>query len=223
MWWLSILLLTAIAGAVARTRGMRLLPAGSPKLLGAGSDALQEYAEKSGWHFHEGDSKPIRAEAWKVFKLAGPPALESLYAIKALAAKRYGEVEIQLTEDWQLDALLRRDTPEGPQTVLGCSGIGGIHAVIACVATRSTVGRFGLDAVGWPVAIHASGEPPEGIDFDRVLANLGTPLRLRFVEGTLLLRVPGTLSTGLVDTLLERLDMVRELLPRSPDLLGPGR
>lgn len=210
-----------IGAAVARSRGVNLLPAATPRKLLPGA-GLEAYAEDNGWKLYPGDDERVSGEAWKVFKLAGPPGLDSLYAVKALAARRYGQVEIHIDEDWDLDALLRRDTAEGPETVAGASAAGGIHAVIACVATQGTVERFGLDAVGWPVKIHSSGEPPEGIDFEAVLAGLGTPLRLRLSEGTLLLRVPGTMEPKLVKTLLERLDMVRDLLPRRPDL-GPQR
>ena len=49
--------------------------------------ALEEFAEKGGWKLYPGDEKQIQGEAWKLLVMAGPPALESLYAGVALSEK----------------------------------------------------------------------------------------------------------------------------------------
>jgi hypothetical protein len=224
VWWLGILLLAAIGAAVARSRGLRLLPAGDQKLLPGATDAMASWAEDNGWTVYEGDDKQIRGEANTLFAMAGPPSLEALYALQAQAPRhQLNEPVAYFSATWEATAVLERDTAEGPQTLIGATAnYGGSRAVIASIGTKGTIGQFGLDAFGWPVEIRASGEPPENIDFDKVLAGFGTPLRLRFAEGTLLLRVPGALTPDLADTVLERLEGVRDQLPRRPDL-GPQR
>lgn len=224
MWWLGVLIVAAIAAAVARSRGMHLLPAPEQKLLPAASDALARWAEDNGWKLYGGDDKQIRGEAWTLFSMAGPPSLETLYAVKELDPRhQVVEPAAYFAAKWELAQLLRRDTAEGQQTIVGAvASFGGTRAVIACIATRGTIQHFGLDAFGWPVQLRSAGEPPENLDFDAVLAGFGTPLRLRFAEGVLLLRVPGELSPELASTVLERLEQVRDALPRRPDL-GPQR
>lgn len=224
MWWLGILLVAAISAAVARSRGLRLLPAGEQKLLTRGADAMAGWADEHGWQVYDGSDKQVRGEANTLFALAGPPALEALYALRAQSLRhQLSEPAAYFSAQWEAVMVLERETAEGPQTLIGAiADYGGSKAVIASVGTQGTIGQFGLDAFGWPVEIRSSGEPPENIDFEKTLAGFGTPLRLRFAEGTLLLRVPGALTPELADTILERLEGVRDELPRRPDL-GPLR
>ena len=217
-------MIAAIGAAVARSRGLRLLPAPEQKQLPPAGDALAGWAEVNGWKLYAGDDKQIRGEASTLFSMAGPPGLETLYAVAELDPRhQVTEPAAYFAASWELSHLLRRDTAEGQQTIAGAvASFGGNRAVIACVATKGTVSHFGLDAFGWPVQLRASGEPPESLDFDEVLAGFGTPLRLRFAEGILLLRVPGELTPELAATVIERLEKVRDDLPRRPDL-GPQR
>lgn len=224
MWWLGILLIAAIGAAVARSRGVRLLAAPEQKLLPAASDALASWASDNGWKVYGGDDKQIRGEAWTLFSMAGPPSLETLYAVAELEPRhQMTEPAAYYAAKWELSCMLRRDTAEGQQTLAGAvASYGGSKAVIACIGTQGTIEHFGLDAFGWPLQLRSSGNPPENIDFDAVLAGFGTPLRLRFAEGTLLLRVPGELTPELATRVLARLEAVRDDLPRRPDL-GPQR
>lgn len=224
MWWLGILLVAAIGAAIARSRGMRLLPAGEQKLLTDGTDRISGWAEDNGWTVYQGSDKQIRGEANTLFAMAGPPSLEALYAVKAQPLRyQISEPAAYFGATWEAAVVLERETAEGTQTLIGAvASYGGSRAVIASIGTQATLSQFGLDAFGWPVEIRASGEAPQSIDFDEVLAGFGVPLRLRFAEGTLLLRVPGELTPDLANTVLERLEAVRDDLPRRPDL-GPLR
>lgn len=224
MWWLGILLVAAIGAAVARSRGLRLLPAAQQRLLTSGMDKISGWAEDNGWRVFDGSDKQVRGEANTLFALAGPPALEALYALRAQALRhQVSEPTAYYNATWQAGVLLERDTAEGLQTLVAAvASYGGSKAVIASIGTQGTIGRFGLDAFGWPLEVRASGEAPDDINFEEVLAGFGTPLRLRFAEGTLLLRVPGELTPELAKTVLERLEGVRDSLPRRPDL-GPLR
>ena len=202
-----------------------------PKQLGTGhDDELAAFAAANGWRLFSGPSPEIQGEAAKLFALAGPPSLDTLYAIQALTANRprqgfspHGgrdrypvELHNRSTEPWQITSLLRRDTADGPQTVLGAKAAGGVTVVIACIATSATLHHFGLDIVGWDSTLHVGGEKPKEVELDDVLAGFSAPLRLRFGEGTLLLRVPGILSPKVAGRMIERLEMVRDALPRRP-------
>jgi len=224
VFWLALIIIGGIAGAtLARPERFARLGGRKQKLLPPPSNDLAAYAEANGWKIYPGDEKQIQAEAWKLFTMAGPPSLEVLYALKAMNPMRLArEPEAYYREPWQPMVLLRRDTADGPQTILSASAAGGTRAVIACVGTQATVDQFGLDIVGWDSKVYASGDAPEGIEFGNVLAGLSAPLRIRFAEGTLLLRVPAKLTPKFIDTIMERLDAVREALPRRPDL-GPQR
>jgi len=225
MFWLALVIIAGLAGATLTRpeRFARLLSGKKQKQLPAPSSALSAFADENGWRLFAGDDKQIKGEAWKLFALAGPPSLEVLYALKAMDPVQLAkEPEAYYREPWQTVALLRRDTGDGPQTVVGARAYGGTKAVIACLGTQATVDHFGLDIVGWDAKVYASGEAPDGIEFNDVLTGLSAPLRLRFAEGTLLLRVPGAMTPELVKTLLDRLEMVRQKLPRRPDL-GPLR
>lgn len=227
MTWLVLLILAGLAGAaLSRPQGFARLLAGGkkkPKLLPAPAPDLATYAEENGWRLQKGDDKIAAAEAWKLFALGGPPSLEVLYALKAMNPVQLAkEPEAYFREPWEPLVVITRDTADGPQTMVGARAAGGTAGVIACIGTRSTVNNFGLDIVGWDSKVYQSGEPPEGIKFDDILAGLSAPLRIRFAEGTLLLRVPGKLTPEMAATLLERLIMVRDALPRRPDL-GPQR
>ncbi len=236
MFWLVVAFIAGLVGSSVIRRGrQRLLPGQrnnkKPKQLGSGQDdELASFAEANGWRLFLGPSPEIRGEAAKLFALAGPPSLDALYAHAASAPKHvprgqvdgsrwnrdYYVVEYDLNERWQISSLLRRDTADGPQTVLGAKASGGVTVVIACIATSATVHHFGLDIVGWDSQLHAEGDKPEGVEFDEVLSGFSAPLRLRFGEGTLLLRIPGMLTPHFAETMIERLEMVRDVLPRRP-------
>ncbi len=226
MFWLVLLIIAGLAGAkLGRSQTVaRLLSGGAQKQLAAPSTSLSNFANDNGWKLYAGDDKQVKGEAWKLFTLAGPPSLDVLYALKAMNPVQLAkEPEAYHREPWQLQALLRRSTVDGPQTILGATAPGGTKAVVACLATKATVDHFGLDIVGWDSKVYASGEAPKDVEFDKVLAGFSAPLRMRFAEGTLLLRVPGALTPKLAVTMIERLEMVRNALPLRPDLVGPMR
>ncbi len=239
MFWIVVAFIAGLAGASVIRRGREQLALAGPKkkkgkrkLLGAGNVSLKQFAEKNGWRLFDGDAKEVQGDSWKLFSLSGPPSLEELYALKALhtipkesnAALNMVVVSGQAIrgEDWKASVVLRRDTADGPQTLLGATARGGTKVVIGCLATSSTVTPFGLDIVGYDNKVYASGEAPEDLDFSEILAGFSAPLRLRFSEGTLLLRVPGTLTADVAETMVERLTAVRDTMPRRPDL-GPQR
>lgn len=179
-------------------------------------DSLVRWAEEHGWRAYEGIDLRYAEVADRITGLTGEPGDWQLSA----SAGGGSEEVFRPSKKWEYGTILARETASGELVVLGCWREGeSVHHLFGSLQTDGVFSPYTIDVLR-PDVFHVQGKPPpmeEAYDIGLAMLHVAHPARLRFLDGRILMRVPGDLSPDTITDFADRLARLHNHLPRRPD------